>query len=210
MANQRFRTTDFRSTEVRLSFPKDLFDPRTNKGDDGKDRITFGCNLIVDKAEAAFYQEKVSEVVKGQWGEEGPKRFAAGKIRNPLLAGDGEFARDKNGDIREGLGEDKVLIRPSSTKQPGFFQRQDVGGKIEIVKLSIDDARTLFAPGCYVYAGMNAYSWHSNGKDGVSFGISMLLFSREGEALGGTGGADAASLFGDVAAPGGDASSMFN
>ena len=49
--------------------------------------------------------------------------------------------------------------------------------------------------GCYVYAVVNAFTWENKEKGkGISFGLSMAQFVKDGENLGG-GGADPEEFF---------------
>lgn len=180
MATKKFyRTEAVKGPLMRLSYAQSLRKGRAN--DAGVEK--FGCTLIIPKADAEGLkklQAMVAEVVKGEWGEKGVERFKQGLIKNPILAGDGKEARNKeSGDIHPGLGAEFVFIRPTSNEAVKVFNAK--------VQPASDDE---IVSGYWGYPVLNAYAWHnpSNG-DGVSFGISMIQITKADEALGGNGAA---------------------
>ena len=179
MAKKFYRTDAVKGPLMRLSYAQSLRKGRTN--DAGVEK--FGCTLILPKADAEGLkklQAMVAEVVKGEWGEKGVERFKQGLIKNPILAGDGKEARNKeSGDIHPGLGADFVFIRPTSNEAVKVFNAK--------VQPASDDE---IVSGYWGYPVLNAYAWHnpSNG-DGVSFGVSMIQITKADEALGGNGAA---------------------
>ena len=194
MATKKFyRTEAVKGPLMRLSYAQSLRKGRAN--DAGVEK--FGCTLIIPKADAEGLkklQEMVAEVVKGEWGEKGVERFKQGLIKNPILAGDGKEARNKeSGDIHPGLGAEFVFIRPTSNEAVKVFNAK--------VQPASDDE---IVSGYWGYPVLNAYAWHnpSNG-DGVSFGISMIQITKADEALGGSGVRDPNAYFETVQTDGG-------
>ena len=186
MAKQ-YRTELFKGPLMRVSYAQSLFKPRKN--DAGVEK--WGCALILpraDKAGLALLQGKVAETVTGEWGEKGVERFKKGLIKNPILAGDGKEAHDKEGNLRAGLGAEFVFIRPSSNNPVKVFNQS-------VLPATEDECLS----GYWGYPVLNVFSWHNpaNG-DGVSFGISMFQVVRTDEVLGGSGGGDPDAFFDKV------------
>jgi hypothetical protein len=200
MAKKFYRTDAVKGPLMRISYAQSLRKGRAN--DAGVEK--FGCTLILPKADAEGLkklQAMIAEVVKGEWGDKGMERFKQGLIKNPLIAGDGKEARNKEtGDIHPGLGAEFVFIRPTSNEAVKVFNAK--------VQPASDDE---IVSGFWGYPVLNAYAWHnaSNG-DGVSFGISMLQITKEDEALGGSGVRDPNAFFESVATTGGSEGSSGN
>jgi len=197
-----YRTEPFTSELCRISYAMGLYQGRKN--DSGTEK--FGVTLIfpVDKIDAL--KKAVAEVVENQWGEKGIERFKKGLIKNPILAGDGKEAHDKDGELKAGMGADVVFIRPTSNDPIKCFD----------ANVNVMNAKDVVS-GHWGKAVINAFAWHhpTNG-DGVSFGISMWQHIKEDEALGG-GSRDPNDFFGkekvDTSGPGpegkGGAADMF-
>ena len=161
---------------MRLSFAGSLIKPRTN--DDGVEKYT--CALIVkrDAQGVDQLQKAVAECVRGAWPNNGEERFKKGLIKNPILAGDGKEAHDKDGNLRDGLGPEFIFIRPSSVVKPKLFDKDANPADPEDVQ-----------SGYWGYPVLNAFAWHHpQSGDGVSFGISMFQVTEKDEILGGGGG----------------------
>lgn len=191
---KKFRTDTTKSPLMRISYAFSLYTGKVNS--QGVEK--FGCTLILPKADTEGLkklQKMVADVVTGEWGEKGVERFKQGLIKNPILAGDGKEARNKeSGDIHPGLGPEFVFIRPTSNEAVKTFNAKVTpASKEEIIS------------GHWGYAAMNAYAWHNaeNG-DGVSFGISMFQFVKADEVLGSDGaGRDPNAFFETVSTGGG-------
>lgn len=194
MAKKFYRTDTVKSPLMRISYAFSLYKGKVN--DKGVEK--FGCTLIIPKADAEGMkklQAMVAEVVQREWGDKGVERFKAGLIKNPILAGDGKEARNKeSGDIHPGLGPDVVFIRPTSNDPV-----KTVNAKV------MPASKEEIISGHWGYAAMNAFAWHNDQNgDGVSFGISMFQFVKADEVLGGDGaGRDPNAFFETVQTDGG-------
>lgn len=188
-----FRTEPFTSPLVRISYAMGLFKPREN--DKGVER--YGVTLIVPKDAVGALRDAVAQVVTGEWGDKGVERFKKGLIKNPILAGDGKEAHDKDGSLRPGLGADVFFIRPTSNDPVKCFDQN-------VLPMDAKDV----VSGHWGRAVLNAYAWHhdSNG-DGVSFGINMWQHVKEDESLGG-GSRDPGDFFQKEGVATGDNSSV--
>ena len=158
-------TSQFTITPVaRLAFPA-LATPKANQ--QGKEK--YGCVLLFDKATSNLDELKAlgAGVVKEQW----PDAAKRPKLRNPVKDGD---VPNSMGNIPNGYAGCWV-VSCSSNYAPGLVNQQ--------AKKVLD--ASMFYPGCYVYAQVNAYSYANSGNVGVSFGLSALQFVRDGEKLAG-------------------------
>lgn len=167
------RSKVFRTPEASLSFPQDLFEGR----DIGNGRTSYGCVLIMSEEDRSAVEDEVDKVATEAFGEEAVDELMTGEIRSPLLAGDGDQARDANGALRPGMGRGRFFVRATSLYQPSFFVREADGS---LRRLSVDEARDVLTMGARVVAGVNAHSWGGGDKRGVGIGLSMILFVREG------------------------------
>lgn len=185
----KFRTPDFKTPECRLSYAGGLFKTRA-QSEGGRE--TFNCTLIFPLSARAELEKHVAACIVGEWGEKGIARAKAGLIKSPFLAGDGKEARSKKtGEINPGLGADVFFIRPSAGKdRPPFVIWKSP---------NIQEAEANVYSGCYGKAVLNVWAWsHPTNGDGVSFGLQGFQKLREGEHLGGGGGADPEQYFEQV------------
>ncbi len=171
------RSDDFKSPMCRLSYASGLFKARAlEPGSRGK----FSATLIFPKSERKILEEIVAKVITEEWGPEGLKRAAAGKIRSPFISGAGKEARDDSGELKPGMGPDVFFIRVQANEDrpPAVWFRDPNKHETEDVVYS----------GCYGKAVLNCFAWkHATGGEGVSFGIQGFQKKEEGERLGGSG-----------------------
>lgn len=149
---------------VRLSFPN-LFKPRAVvEGGPPK----YSATLLFDKKaqqEPGFKKLKqaVEDAIEAKWGAERPK-----KLRLPFLTTE-DFEN-----IPDGYTDDMVIVRTSTTQQPGVVDRH----REEII-----NPNDIYA-GCYVKAAVHAFAWeHKTGGKGVSIGLDLIQFVKDGEAF---------------------------
>jgi hypothetical protein len=167
--------------EGRFAFTKDLFQTRTDP-ETGKNR-GYGCTILFPKtADLAPLKDLAVQAAVAQWGDKAKAWLADGTIKSPFLDGDGKQGRsNKTGERHPGY-EGHVFIRASSGPdyKPGVFVPDGNG-------FSPATPETFYS-GCYGFAGLNAFTWDNpkNGK-GVTFGVSIVAKSRDGEKLGGGG-----------------------
>jgi hypothetical protein len=159
---------------ARISYAKSLYE---GKADD-KGTVKYSPTLIFPKSDIKLLQQKVAEVVVGEWGEKGKERFRTGMIKNPIIDGAGKEARNKStGELNPGMGEDVVFIRPWSKNPIPVFG---------------PDARPMdpksIMSGWWGYPVLTGFAWHNEKSgDGVGFWISMWMHSKEDEVIGGGG-----------------------
>lgn len=202
---KNYRTDFFKGPLMRVSYAFNLFTPREKTGDNGAVRKVYECTLIAPKsADWSPITGGIKECVIGQWGEKAVDRLKNGVIRNPILDGAGKEARNKEGEINPGMGEDVQFIRVQANEdfQPLVFNPDAVTRIINSDGLP---------SGSWGYPVLNVFAW-SNPKngDGVSIGINMfqLVKKAEGnEILGGGGGRPDPSKFFESVKTEGDAGS---
>lgn len=193
MADKFFRSENFRTQSLLLSFAPNLFTARPNE----YGKLKYGCTLIGQQTDVSKPVCKMEEgggfklmsmedifqyVAVKQWGDKALKRIEDGLIKSPFLDGGGKQARNKDtGEYNPGMGAGKFFIRP---------------GANEDRPPSVSSTSHTFTPakeadvysGCIGFAVLNAFAWHhdKNG-DGVSFGIQAFFKQEDGERIGGSG-----------------------
>lgn len=182
MAKEKmFRGETFKSPKCRLSFAQSLF---TARAPDPKkpDVKKFGCTLIFEKSDGSILEKYLRETIMGQWGEKGVERAKIKKIKNPILLGWADEAKDDDGKFKPGLGPDKIYLRVSTATIDGVPQPPAVWYKDP----NVHEKEDVVFSGCFVKAVLNAYAWtHDTGGDGVSFGLVGIQKMHDGDRLGG-------------------------
>lgn len=209
-----YNTDFFRGPLMRVSYSFQLFVPQEQKRDNGDVVRKYGCSLIAPvTSDWSILQDRIAEVVENYPGMSFDK-WKAGLIRNPILAGDGKEARNKDtGALHPGMGADVKFIRVQANedRKPHVYMP-------DAVRL-IENSDEI-PSGSWGYPILNAFGWHhvQNGF-GISFGIDsfQLVKKAEGEdILGGGRRADPKAFFeavkddGTPAPKGKDASAMFS
>jgi len=179
------RSEDLKTPLARLAFTQSLFKPQER--DNGKKQ--WGCTLLFPKSEnlAALKEAAVSAAV-AEWGEKAKQMIADGLIHSPFLDGDGPQGMNKKSGERHNGFAGCTFIRVISGEEyrPRLFNAN---------VLPIGDQNELKS-GDYGYAVINAFTWENKEKGkGISFGVSMIQKAKDGESLGGGGGADPDAFF---------------
>lgn len=185
------RSEEFKLENMRLSFPN-LVKPQQIE-DKGVVKVKYNATLLWPKTAGGLglfgktaSGEKLDiasvalKVATEQWGEKAGEWIKNGTIKTPFLDGDGPQGVNKKSGERHAGYEGHRFIRTSANedRKPRLFDK----------KLNpVTDLDTLY-PGCYVNAVVNMYAWEhpQNGK-GLSFGVSLVQFAKDGERLGGGG-----------------------
>jgi hypothetical protein len=222
---KNYRTDLFKGPLMRVSYAFNLFTTREKTSDGGAVRKVYECTLIAPKAaDWSPITGAIREAVIGQWGEKAVERLKNGVIRNPILDGAGKEARNKEGELHPGMGEDVQFIRVQANEefQPFVYNpsmtkcsRLTEGGHLFSLLKSED-----CPSGSWGYPLLNVFAW-SNPKngDGVSVGIHSFQLTKIAtgdDVLGGNGGRVDPNRFfeavkgADGPAPAGGAASMFD
>lgn len=137
--------------------------------------------------------EEAVRVATEQWGDKAVEWIKSGFIKNPFLDGDGpQGMSKKTGEQHKGFAGHKFLrASANAERQPQAFDNK-VGADGKLVKVT-DPAR-LYS-GAFYHIVVNLYAWeHQQNGKGLSFGLNMIQFAKDGEKLGG-GGSSPDSFF---------------
>lgn len=168
------RAEDRKTPIVRLViFQKQLFEPRANE----RGVLKYGCTLLFPKsADMTDFRRDAEKVALEMWGETKVKNLvAAGGLKSPFLDGDGPQAvNKKSGQRYEGFAG-HTFLRVTANDKPKLYDRNVMPAGPDVIY-----------SGCYGYAVINAFTWEdSRSGCGISFGISMFQFAKDGERLAG-------------------------
>jgi hypothetical protein len=174
------RSEDFKTGTVRLAFSDGLFTPQ----DTQRGSKQWQCTLLIPKSDSlAIYEKAAMEAATAEWGDKAKQLFKDKLIHNPFLDGDGPQGKSKKtGEPHAGFpGNVFLRVNSGEAYRPTLIDRQ---------KLPIVDRAKLYS-GCYGYAVVHCYTWENTEKGkGMTFGISMFQFVKDGDSLGGGGGVD--------------------
>lgn len=179
------RSEDVKTIELRWAFTNGLFELQTTQAGKKQWNVTglYAKSADVSKLEAAALEAAVAE-----WGDKAKQMIKDGLIHSPFLDGDGPQGKSKKtGEPHAGFPGHKFIRFISGEEyRPKLFNRQ----------LLPITSKNDFKSGDYGFGVVNAFTWENKEKGkGISFGISMIQKSRDGESLGGSGGADPESYF---------------
>lgn len=174
------RSEDVKTGLVRLAFSDGLFTPQ----EDDKGRKNWTATLLLAKSESlALYEKMALEAATAEWGDKALQLFKDKMIHSPFLDGDGPQGKSKKtGEPHAGFpGHWFLRVKSGEAYRPTLIDRQ---------KLPIVDKAKLYS-GCYGFAVVHCFTWENKEKGkGLTFGLSMFQFVKDGENLGGAGGVD--------------------
>ena len=174
------RSEDAKTPLVRLAFSDGLF---TLREDDWGNKNWTATLLIPKSDNLAVYEKLALEAAQAEWGDKARQMFKDKLIHSPFLDGDGPQGKSKKtGEPHAGFpGHWFLRVKSGEDYRPTLIDRQ---------KLPITDKAKLYS-GCYGYAVVHCFTWDNDKKGkGLTFGISMFQFVKDGEHLGGGGGVD--------------------
>lgn len=171
--------------ETRLSYVQFCFDANTTES--GKKQFQ-GTFLIPKTADKSALDQLVLETLVEEFGGRMGGQAGIidaiknGVIKSPFLDGDGKQGRDKDGKPKPGYAGHWFIRATSGEDYPPKMLISQRGAIVPATKSDIKS-------GDYGFPVVNCYTWDNpkNGK-GCSFGFSMVMKSRDGEAIGGSGG----------------------
>ncbi len=171
--------------ETRISYSQFCFEPNTNEQGKKQYQGTFLFPKTADKSalDAMVLEVLVEEFGGRMGGQAGViEAIKAGVIKSPFLDGDGKQGRDKEGKPKTGYAGHWFIRATSGEDYPPKMLISQRGA-------IVPGGKTDIKSGDYGFPVLNAYTWDNpkNGK-GCSFGFSMFMKSRDGEAIGGSGG----------------------
>lgn len=208
MSFVKARSENFKLQNVRLTFAN-IFRPQKTE-DKGVVKFQFNATLLYPKANVLMgvlqagtevnVQDLTVSVCKEAWGDAAIELIKNGVIKSPFLDGDGPQGVSKKTGKRHAGFEGHKFIRtarpkfdPGAEANPPELYGATLGADGKLVKLT--SPKDMYS-GCYVHAVINLMAWeHPQSGKGLSFGLQMLQFAKDGERLGGEGGPDAGSFF---------------
>lgn len=166
-------TSKVSKNPVRFSYAK-VFQPESVNGGPAK----YSVSIIIPKSNTVLIDKIKAAIALA--AEEGKSTKFGGKIPNPLKQPlrDGDTDPNKAGDAAYA---NSYFMSASTKTKPGVVRAD---------KTPIEDS-TEFYSGCWGHASLNFYPFNSNGSKGVACGLNFLQKTKEGDALGGRGSADA-------------------
>lgn len=179
------RSEDIKTPLARFAFTQSLFEAQETQS--GKKQ--YSATLLFPKgSDISALQEKALEAAVAEWGDKAKTMIKDGLIHSPFLDGDGP------------QGKSKKTGEPHAGFPGNIFIRAISGGdyrpKLVDKKLLPITEKSEFPSGAYGYAVVNAFTWDNKEKGkGISFGISMAQYAKDGESLGGSGGGDPDKYF---------------
>lgn len=157
--------------------------------------MKYGCTLIFPKTDITVLEKHVIDVINMEWPENGMQLAKDGFLKLPILRGNGTEGKyppghKQAGGFKPGMSGDVIFIRPNAN----FNKARPRNGAPYVIwrDSSVQETEQNVYSGCYGKAILHAYAWHyqKTNKSGVSFNISGFQKWKEGERLGGSGGAD--------------------
>lgn len=198
------RSPDFKLESMRLSFPN-LLKPQKME-ENGVVKLKYNGTFLWPKTAGGLglfgidgQKNKIDvadlalKTAVAQWGDKAAEWIKNGTIKTPFLDGDGpQGASKKTGERHAGYaGHRFIRAGANEDRQPQLFtNRKGSDGKL----VPVTEADQLY-PGCFVNVVVNLYCWeHTKNGKGLSFGLNMVQFAKDGERLGG-GGSSASDFF---------------
>jgi hypothetical protein len=181
------RSKDIKTPLGRFAYTQTLFKARASEeGSTPK----FGCTILFPKnLDISKLKDAAAQAAIDEWGDKAKDMLKNGLIKSPFLDGDGPQGLSKKTGERLPGFEDHIFIRVTATLD---YPPKVVAKDPHIPLTSANE----FYSGCYGYAVVNAFTWDNkkNGK-GITFGVSMVQFAKDGDKLGGGGPGDPTKMF---------------
>lgn len=218
MANAR--SEDFKLEQMRGHFLHVVKPQKRDEG--GTVKLSYNGTFLWPKTTPALLgktlagteinvMDEAVKVAVAQWGDKAVQWIKDGVIKSPFLDGDGpQGVSKKTGERHNGFAGHRFIRASANVDYPPTCIDAKFGADGKPVVVT--DANRMYW-GAYYHIVVNMFAWEhpQNGK-GLSFGLSMIQFAKDGEKLGtgGGGGVDAskwASNTVDPAAAGAPAAS---
>ena len=189
-------TKDARTTPaIRVSFPQQLFTPKSIKGGEPK----YGVALMFDKSDTAHMDfmkgihADMQAALAEYWPDESarPRNALIGETLSPIK--DGDVTVNKKGiPLKEKNPEyaGHYIIRVNSSDRPVVVDKN---------RQEIIDSKVVYG-GCFCKVNINAYTYDGELSQGVTIGLNGVQKWADGESFG-AGRPAIDSMF--EAAPGG-------
>lgn len=169
---------------ARIIFSKGLFEAGRPKGiSEGNPAYSYKLILPRDHPQVPALMKEINDAVVSLFKEQAPQMLAKAKADNKICLRDGNTAMDTQGNIYAGCAGNLVLsVRSDSMK----FPRPPV----LLGRTAVEQAQSKIFDGCYVNAMVNIFAYKT-GSVGIGARQLATQYLRDGEPLGGGGGAPA-------------------
>lgn len=161
--------------EARMNFVR-VFEPEAFNG--GKPKYSVILSFDKNNVELVSTIQKAidecTEKAKQQYGGKLPKGFKIVELK------DGDIDYETEGFAGQ------FTLKASSEYKPEVVKKTKVMGQSSLVPITDEDE---FYSGCYGYASVTFFSYDTGMTKGITCGLNNLLKTRDGERLGGGGGA---------------------
>jgi hypothetical protein len=196
----KIKTPLFKAAFVRV------FDHTAEVAKDGKKSWSLVA-ILPKGTNISAIEGAVREAAEKNWGKKTDTVMKHKSFKNPIKVGD-EYRRREDGELYSGFAEDDICFKIVTTsKTPGIVDRlardiiDDEGTTLVDKKNGAYDVvpTNKVYSGCYFFASLAAMAYEREDGAGVSLRLENLQLVKQGESLGGGGGArDASSDFGVV------------
>jgi len=197
-------------SNARLSFPH-LVEPQVQATPEGKQRITYGADLILEPNAPGWAQfmQEYSKEAAAKWGDVAQQVMQmVNNDRKQRCYGMGNEKIDKKTFKPYSGYAEKVYLTAISNKMPQVIQADgkpvDPGNTMAYQALT----RMMYA-GCYVNAAVRPWVQDNKHGRGVRCELIAVQFAADGEAFG-EGNTDASKFFTPVAVPQAPAAPVMN
>lgn len=168
--------------DVRLSFA-DLFQPKSQKNEDGTERKTFGANFLIPKDKSDATAQANLKKIKAAAAQAMAKKFGEDQDKWPKIKADRKCLRDGDDENWDGYADNWYLSTNSPEARPPSVvtNRKDKDGKW--VRAKPGEEGCPYS-GCYVNA--IARIWVQDNEHGkrINASLESVQFLRAGEAFG--------------------------
>ena len=183
------RSEDLKTPEARWAFVNGLFELQTTQSGKKQWNVT---GLWPKAVSLKALEDAAVEAAVAEWGDKAKQMIKDGLIHSPFLDGDGPQGKSKKtGEPHAGFPGHKFVR---------FISGEDYRPKIFDQRIMLITSKEAFKSGDFGFGRVNAFTWENKEKGkGISFGISMIQKSRDGDPLGGSGGGNPEDFFEKIA-----------
>lgn len=198
----RAKSEYFCLNNMRIAFAHNLITPKKDTRDDGSVKLSYQASLLWPKGVDLMGTKEDGTVIKVSdelmrvaieaWGEKVVQMIENGIVKNPFLDGDGPQAVSKKDGTRyAGFAGNRFIRAGATAEYPPKVFSDERGADGKLVRITDPNSKKFYS-GCYVNAVVNIFTWeNANQGKGMSFGIDMAQFAKDGERIGGSGGGGA-------------------
>jgi len=191
-------------TNARLSFPH-LIDPQRNTGDDGKERIAYNADFILEPSNPAWneFMHVYQAMAQEGWDQyaQNAMTMIHGDHKKRCYGEGQEKVNQKTFEVYQGY-QGMVYLSASRSTLPQVIDT--IGNAIDATNtMAIQAELRKMYGGCYVNAAIKPWLQDNKHGKGVRADLVAVQFLRDGEAFG-EGQIDASGMFGSTGNNDGD------